>query len=148
MNDRVAVELKHSQIRASLLQEHERLRARMRELESHLDGGGVVKVGPAFKQFLAELLEHIGHEEAVLRPVLAQGDAWARLRVEALDREHHEQRVKLAELAELDPSSAPFTERVREALGWIRLDMAGEEKSLLTPEVLRDDIIVIDSFGG
>jgi iron-sulfur cluster repair protein YtfE (RIC family) len=147
LNEAVAVELKHSQIRASILEEHEQLRARMRELEAGLDAKGDT-VGTLFKRFLTDLLRHIDHEEAVLRPVLAQGDAWARLRVEALDREHREQRAKLAELAGLDPSSTPFVERVREALGWIRVDMAGEEKSLLTPEVLRDDIIVIDSFGG
>jgi len=76
--------------------------------------------------------------------------AWARQRVESLDREHQDQRWKLTELAQMDPSSDPsaFAARAREVLEWIRVDMAGEEKTLLTPELLRDDIIVIDSFGG
>lgn len=147
------MELKHSQIRATILEEHERLRERMRELEASLEGstGRASSSFPqALRVFLGEFLKHIAHEEELLRPVLSQVDAWARLRVESLDREHEEQRQKLSELAQMDPSADPpaFLARVREALEWIRLDMAGEEKNLLTPELLRDDIIVIDSFGG
>lgn len=146
------LELKHSEIRTTILEEHERLRERMQQLEVSLDGRAGSSSGfpVALKSFLVEFSKHIAHEEELLRPVLAQVDAWARQRVESLDREHHEQRQKLSELAQMDPSAAPaaFVARVREALEWIRLDMAGEEKSILAPELLRDDIIVIDSFGG
>ncbi len=146
------VELKHSQIRTTILEEHERLRDRMKQLETSLDGraGSSSAFPVALKGFLVEFLKHIAHEEELLRPVLAQVDAWARQRVESLDREHQDQREKLSELAQMDPpaDAQAFVARVREALEWIRLDMAGEEKTLLTPELLRDDIIVIDSFGG
>jgi hypothetical protein len=146
------VELKHSQIRSAILEEHEQLRARMKELEASLDGpSGMTSSFPvALKAFLVEFLKHIAHEDELLRPVLVQVDAWARQRVESLDREHQDQRRKLTELAQMDPSSDPsaFAARAREVLEWIRVDMAGEEKTLLTPELLRDDIIVIDSFGG
>lgn len=146
------LELKHSQIRTTILEEHERLRERMRQLEVSLDGRAGSSSGfpGALKGFLVEFSRHIAHEEELLRPVLAQVDAWAEQRLDSLDREHHEQRQKLTELAQMDPSATPaaFVARVREALEWIRLDMAGEEKSMLTPELLRDDIIVIDSFGG
>ena len=98
----------------------------------------------------SDFLKHIAHEDVVLRPLLANLDAWARERVDHMDQEHREQREKLQALARLNPTADPaaFTARVHETLQWIRADMAGEEKELLTPEVMRDDIIVVDSFGG
>lgn len=146
------MELKHSQIRSTILEEHRRLRERMQQLEAALDGPTALEASfaVAFKSFLVEFLEHVEHEERLLRPVLAQVDAWSRLRVESLDREHQEQREKLSELAQFDAAADPkaFAARVREVLAWVLLDMVGEEKTMLTPELLRDDIIVIDSFGG
>jgi iron-sulfur cluster repair protein YtfE (RIC family) len=151
------MELKNSEIRQAILGEHEQLRARMRELQAALEGAGatatagVPPVLPgALHAFLQEFLKHIDHEEAILRPVLAHVDAWARHRVESMDSEHAEQRARLTALARMDPASDPrsFVSGVRETLEWIRQDMAGEEKTMLSPELLRDDIIVIDSFGG
>lgn len=145
------MELKHSQIRATILQEHERLRGQMRELEGFLkERAGEPAFLLALKGFYQGFLEHIAHEEALLRPILAHVDAWARQRVQALDDEHREQRERLAFLGqgERPADLSAFVARVREALDWIRVDMEGEEKTLVTPELLRDDIIILDTFGG
>jgi iron-sulfur cluster repair protein YtfE (RIC family) len=146
-------------IRKAILDEHEQLRTRMKALQEALDdaaqrpaveGGVPPALVSALDSFLSEFLKHIAHEDVVLRPLLASLDAWARERVEHLDAEHREQRERLQALATMSPSADPaaFTARVRETLAWIRADMAGEERELLTPEVLRDDVVVIDSFGG
>lgn len=147
--------IRNAEVRDAILKEHEHLRASMKAVQDALDGAGR-SPGPvpapllaALDSFLSEFLKHIAHEDVVLRPLLANLDAWARERVEHMDREHREQRERLQVLARMDPNdAAAFTARVQETLTWIRNDMAGEEKELLTPEVLRDDVIVIDSFGG
>jgi iron-sulfur cluster repair protein YtfE (RIC family) len=143
-------------IRKAILDEHQHLRARMQAVQDAVDAAGQVKGAvpqpllAALDSFLSEFLKHIAHEDVVLRPLLASLDAWARERVEHMDAEHREQRERLQALARMDPAADPaaFTARIQETLQWIRADMAGEEKELLTPDVLRDDVIVIDSFGG
>ena len=147
------MEFKNSDIRKTILGEHEALRARMKELQQALEADPrdlSPAVKGAFSAFLEAFLRHIAHEEAILRPVLATIDAWAEKRVESMDAEHAEQRQKLLELSRLDPAADPpgFAARVRETLEWIRLDMAGEEKTVLSPDLLRDDIIILDTFGG
>jgi iron-sulfur cluster repair protein YtfE (RIC family) len=143
------MELKHSEIRTIILGEHQQLRQQMQALQATLEKSPS-GLGPALQAFLGDFLRHIAHEEVLLRPVLAQVDAWARQRVDAMDVEHAEQRERLQALALVDPAQDPqaFVGRVQETLEWIRLDMAGEEKSLLSPDLLRDDIIVLDTFGG
>jgi len=150
------MEFRNSDIRKTILGEHEALRARMKELQQALEGLERAAVGvpstlsSALQGFLEEFLRHIAHEEAILRPVLAHIDAWAQERVKSMDAEHAEQRLRLMELSKVDPSADPrgFVARVRETLEWIRDDMAGEEKGVLSPDLLRDDIIILDTFGG
>jgi hypothetical protein len=148
------MEFKNSDIRKTILREHEQLRALMSGLQAQLEAASEAvpaSLPEALQVFLDEFLRHIAHEEAILRPALAHvADAWAQERVEAMDAEHGEQRDRLRALAQAEPWADPkgFVQRARETLEWIRLDMAGEEKSLLGPELLRDDIIILDSFGG
>jgi iron-sulfur cluster repair protein YtfE (RIC family) len=146
----------NAEIRKAILEEHRLLRARIDAVQAALDeslppGGPVPRrLLAALDAFLSDFLKHIAHEDVVLRPLLATVDAWARERVEHLDLEHREQREKLQALSMMSPTADPaaFTAAVQETLLWIRADMDGEEREVLTAEVLRDDVVVIDSFGG
>jgi iron-sulfur cluster repair protein YtfE (RIC family) len=146
----------NAEIRKAILEEHRLLRARIDAVQAALDEPRAPdapvprRLLAALDGFLSDFLKHIAHEDVVLRPLLATVDAWARERVEHLDAEHREQRERLQALSMMSPLADPaaFTARVQETLAWIRADMDGEERELLTPEVLRDDVVVIDSFGG
>ena len=77
-------------------------------------------------------------------------DAWGPARVEAMDEEHRSQRVALASSAALalDQDVDRTVQHVEEFVRRLRADMDGEEHHALSEEVLRDDIIVIDTFMG
>ena len=60
------------------------------------------------------------------------------------------QRTALAQLSclELEANLDGTVQQVEEFVRRLRADMAGEEQHALSEEVLRDDIIVIDTFMG
>ena len=86
----------------------------------------------------------------MLRPLLKDVDAWGPARVETMDEEHRSQRAALVELSRLalDHDMDQTVQQVEEFVRRLRADMDGEEHHALSEEVLRDDIIVIDTFGG
>jgi len=150
------VVLKDSEIRRTILGEHERLRQRIGELQAAIEASGAADspvpttVSGGLRSFIASFLGHIAHEEEILRPALRFGDAWSAERVAHMDEEHREQRARLGELDARDPDGDPagYRGEIRATLAWILDDMASEERELLTPELLRDDLVTVDPFGG
>jgi iron-sulfur cluster repair protein YtfE (RIC family) len=142
----------NSKIRRIILVEHELLRSNLSSIEALLDqvtAGEVAARQSAHQQLNALLqtfLRHIEHEERVLRPVLAEIDAWGPQRKAAMDEEHAMQRELVTQLATIDPSGDPaaWAREVRIFAKDLLMDMADEEKTCLSPNVLRDDVVVVD----
>lgn len=143
--------LENAKIRRIVLVEHEGLRIGLRAIESLLDrvGGGDVsalkQAHQEFGQLLESFIRHIEHEERILRPVLETIDAWGKARVASMDEEHAAQRKEVNRLAGLDAIADPakWANEVRAFQKALLDDMADEEKTCLSPDVLRDDIISV-----
>ncbi len=150
------MELNASQIRTLILDEHAVLRGEMEDIATLLKDVAAQRADAAqrlqqrMKVFYQAFLKHIAHEDALLRPVLANIDAWGAVRVEKMDDEHREQRSIIAALTSLEPTRDfdGYLARVQAFVAAVAADMAGEEHECLSPDILRDDTIVIDAFTG
>jgi hypothetical protein len=150
------MELSAGQIRSLILDEHAMLRGLLEDIrESFADAeartpGSVDRLTGRMRRFYEALLKHIAHEETMLRPVVAEADAWGPARVEKMDEEHRAQRAAVLALSGLTFTSDLDAElrRVRDFAQAICKDMDAEEHQCLSEEVLRDDVIVIDTFIG
>jgi iron-sulfur cluster repair protein YtfE (RIC family) len=112
--------------------------------------GSIGRLRSVLRTFHDAFLRHLQHEETVLRPILIDVDAWGPARVAAMDEEHAAQRTALAQLSRLalEEDLDSTVQHVEEFARRLRADMDGEERHSLSEEVLRDDIIVIDTFMG
>jgi hemerythrin-like domain-containing protein len=150
------MELSSSQVRSLILDEHTILRDILQEIEEALGEmtrrvpGAIGRLRASLRTFNDAFLRHLNHEETVLRPILVDVDAWGPARVEAMDEEHKGQRAALAELnrVALEVDVDLTVQHVEAFIRRLRADMDGEEHHALSEEVLRDDIIVIDTFMG
>jgi len=150
------MELSASQVRNLILDEHIILRDILEEIEATLGEmtrrvpGALGRLRASLRTFSDAFLRHLQHEETVLRPLLADVDAWGPARVESMDEEHRSQRTALAQLSQLalDADVDCTIQQMEAFIRRIRAEMAGEEQHALSEEVLRDDIIVIDTFMG
>lgn len=142
----------NSKIRMIILTEHESLRLSLGKIEALLDpvaAGDVAARQSAHEQLNALMqtfLRHIEHEERILQPVLAVIDAWGPQRKAAMDEEHAMQRELVMQLAAIKPAEDPaaWAREVRIFMKDLLMDMADEEKTCLSPNVLRDDVVVVD----
>lgn len=150
------MELSSSQVRNLFLDEHTILRDILQEIEEALGEmtrrvpGAIGRLRASLRTFHDAFLRHLNHEETVLRPILVDVDAWGPARVEAMDEEHRAQRASVAELSRvaLEEDLDLTVRHVEAFIRRLRADMDGEEHHALSEEVLRDDIIVIDTFMG
>jgi len=150
------MELSASQVRSLILDEHTVLRDILDEIEEALGEltrrvpGSLGRLRASLRTFQDAFQRHLMHEETVLRPVLANVDAWGPARVESMDEEHRAQRAALAELTRvrLEEDFDRTIQSIEAFVQRLRADMDGEERHALSEEVLRDDIIVIDTFMG
>jgi len=150
------MELSASQVRNLILDEHTVLRDILDEIEEALGEltrrvpGSLGRLRASLRTFQDAFQRHLRHEETVLRPVLANVDAWGPARVESMDEEHRAQRAALAELTRvrLEEDFDRTIQSIEAFVQRLRADMDGEERHALSEEVLRDDIIVIDTFMG
>lgn len=95
-------------------------------------------------------VQHLADEEALIVPILEDDLPVGPLRVEALREEHDRQRSELETLCAWPEEGSDLELAARfEALATTLLaDIAHEERELLTPEVIRDDHVVINQLGG
>lgn len=102
---------------------------------------------------IATLVLHlIDEEEALLEPALLEADAWGEVRVERMERYHHHQRTALLSvLRQIEEGRLPprrIAEEILDLVDELTETLSQSERTLLNPEVLRDDPIVIRQVDG
>lgn len=146
--------MRPSEVRQTILEDHEALRRSFRKLRDllHAEGGDgperdahVRELGAALRQ---RFLRHLDLEDRFLVPALRGIDAWGPERAERVSREHAEQRERLERLlADLRDPARPVEALVAELDELVRdllIDMEHEERAVLSEDLLRDDVISID----
>jgi hemerythrin len=144
-----------SEIRAGLLGEHAMLRGLMAEtyraIESARGGeGSVAGVRQRLRRLVTALRDHNEREEALLREILPRVDAWGPARAEIMMEGHEDEHAELlaALVVTIATDDASGADSVERELLRVEAHMKREEELLLSEEVLRDDDVAIDSFGG
>ena len=133
--------------RAVLLEQHERLRCRLTEAQTVADrvlaGEGVE---PALQEHIDGLrtafAEHNASEEALLEPILRLDFAWGPARIARMLEEHSGEHASFREAME-GPILA-IAARMGDLVEQIDAHMAAEERTFLSPAVLRDDAVTVD----
>jgi len=96
-------------------------------------------------------VQHLADEEALILPLLDDDLPLGPLRAKRLREEHAGQRMELERLCSWPEEESHDLELILrfEGLGTALLDdITHEERELLTPEIIRDDGIVVDQSGG
>lgn len=147
-----------SHVRQKILSEHNALRKMIAELREHTSKGvqnqdfSPEKIRKQMLATLNFLQTHMDHEDNTLLPILETIDAWGNVRGEKFREEHRLQTQKIVQLrAEIaNPNSAlpQLISLVEEFITWITQDMTDEEKEFLDHELLKDDLVISDYFGG
>jgi hypothetical protein len=94
---------------------------------------------------------HLAFEERVLMPLLADDLPLGPQRAERLLDEHRRQRETLATLhreACAHPGLPTLAVKLAFLTSWLLADMDEEERSFIIPDVVRDDIVVVDQASG
>ena len=94
---------------------------------------------------------HLSFEETVLLPLLRDDLPIGPQRAERLLDEHARQRASLAVLhdeARAHPELPMLAAKLAFLTEWLLADMEEEERSVLVPDVVRDDVVVIDQSCG
>lgn len=158
MNPNNEPDLSPSEVRARILNEHVFIRSRAEQLAelTRRVRAGDRSAGPALIQegcaFLENLIGHIEHENRVLVPALREIDAWGEVRADEVLAEHREQvaeaRALIEALADSFTRASVAADQLESFLAVLAADMASEERLLLRPELLRDDVVGIDVEAG
>lgn len=146
-----------SDIHVRLSEEHARIRVALAQIEAMATGPAdlpadqcAVKLASALSRLALLLASHNANEEAALRPLLAQTDAWGADRIEEMVKDH------VAEHAELRAMIAPLKDltdlaRLRQAsldlVIHLREHLEAEERAFLNRRVLRDDVVTSGEAG-
>jgi iron-sulfur cluster repair protein YtfE (RIC family) len=144
----------HEERRQTLHGQHQHLRAviaRVREAALEIVGAEESD-STSLRSLISELRDdmerHLATEEALLGPVLERIDAWGPVRLDLLRAEHAHQRAVLSVLRSDRAAAVPPLTLARRLLGLlddIIADMDAEDRDLLDPRVLRDDLIQLDA---
>lgn len=108
-------------------------------------------VASAIGDIHATLDVHLRFEERVLIEILEDDLPLGPKRAERLREEHAKQRATLAHLhdeAKAGPQVPMLAAKLAFLTSWLLDDMEEEERTLLTPEVVRDDLIAVDQSDG
>ena len=133
-----------SEVRRALLAEHARIAHLLAELEDLAErvrtgddtGGRFEAVAHQLRRMLDV---HNGSEEDALEPILRGVDAWGPLRAEDMMVEHRREHAEMAGM--LDLSMAALATQVPGLAASLRAHMEREERTFLSGEVLRDDLV-------
>jgi hypothetical protein len=134
-----------SSVLSDLLEQHDTLRRlmlRCERLADALDAGADVAtdLAVAVKQLRVVFDAHNRLEEAILRPVLLEADAFGPVRIERMVDEHvREHRAVGVRLANLSAGA------LRDVIATLRQHLEEEERYFLSSRVLRDDIVTVES---
>lgn len=136
-----------TEILTKLQTQHAALRAMMTRCEQVADeldfGRGS---GAAVLRAVAELRTafeaHNQFEESVLRPILADADAFGDVRIDHMIADHvDEHRAMRGRLGD-----GP-TGELRATIAELRAHLVAEEKYFLSPRVVRDDLVSVEGAG-
>jgi hypothetical protein len=143
--------------RGAILAQHDRIRellGRARAVaEAALDGQPPTAdaVASAIGDIRAIMDVHLAFEEKSLLPILRDDPPLGPERADRLLDEHRRQRATLATLhteACAFPELPMLAAKLAFLTEWLLADMGEEERCLLTPDVVRDDVIVVDQSSG
>jgi hypothetical protein len=143
--------------RAAILGQHERIRAlleRARSVaEAALDGTPPSSdaVASSIGDIRTIMEVHLAFEEKSLLPILRDDLPLGPERANRLLDEHHRQRETLSTLhreACAFPELPMLAAKLAFLTEWLLADMGEEERCLLIPEVVRDDVVVVDQSSG
>jgi hemerythrin-like domain-containing protein len=142
------MDLKHSEVRRLILDEHGQLRRELRDVLETLEDveqdrpGSPEQLFRQWRAFAERFLEHLEHEEAVLRPVLEHIDAWSEVRIERLDDDHFHQRERVDDLMRsIAGNPLEAADDLRSFLDELAVDMDEEERLDLGEELMRDEVL-------
>jgi len=140
--------VKAASIRRRVLEEHAQLRSLLGELEPVLEAFEAEESGMGGKlrerglELYERLSRHLDSEQGLVAPALQASGADGERRADQLAHEHREQRELLRYLmSRLDSHAEPtllVARELRNFIAYLRMDMAHEEKTLLTDELLGD----------
>jgi hypothetical protein len=143
--------------RGAILAQHERIRALLERAhsvaESALDGRAPSSdaVASAIGDIRTIMEVHLAFEEKSLLPILRDDLPLGPERADRLLDEHSRQRETLATLhreACAFPQFPILAAKLAFLAEWLLADMNEEERSLLVPDVVRDDVVIIDQTTG
>ena len=142
-------------IRAELLQQHASLRslaARVQDVATRTPSARASEVLTRMLRALAGAVDaHNNREEALLGDVVPTIDSWGDVRAARMDEHHRQEHRRLEEALRAAAATADFSAAIRLALPVIDdllEHLHAEESDLVNPNVLRDDIVVIDQSDG
>jgi len=139
--------------RRGILWQHQQIRVLLEKgkaiAELALDGAvpSSDAVASTIGDLRATMEVHLAFEEKVLMPLLADDLPLGPQRAERLLDEHRRQRETLATLhreASTHPELPTLAVKLAFLTSWLLADMDEEELCLIIPEVVRDDVVVID----
>lgn len=136
-----------TQARAVLLEQHERLRRLLTDVQTVADrvlaGEGVVaELQQHLDALRAAFAEHNDSEEALLEPILRLDFAWGPARIARMLEEHSAEHASFREA--MEGSALDVAARMADLVEDIDAHMAAEERTFLSPGVLRDDVVATD----
>jgi hypothetical protein len=143
--------------RRGILAQHERIRQLIEDAravaEAALDGvaPAFAAVASAVGDIRATIDVHLAFEESVLLPLLRDDLPLGPQRAQRLLDDHAHQRATLATLhdeARAHPLLPTLAAKLAFLASWLLADMEEEERSLLVPDVVRDDAVVVDQSSG
>jgi iron-sulfur cluster repair protein YtfE (RIC family) len=144
------MDLAPSVVRKIILQEHAELRSKLQEMEDAIRSKEFTKLRNLLLEFNTYFIRHIKTEEAILRPVLKDIDAWGSVRIERMNSEHADQKNEIKEIDQLVASHRPkdYLPQLESFIAKIKRDIEDEEKDCLDPDVMKDDPITSGTMGG
>ncbi len=151
-------ELRPSEIRRMVLEDHARLRLLLRDLRAAAEWARTgdrtrsVELKREAERFADRFFRHLDMEERFMVPLLRTVDAWGEERAQLVLDEHRDQRkLLLSYVQELSKPNADIGRLARRTLfliADIETDMLHEEESVLSENLLRDDVVTLDPMGG
>lgn len=142
--------------RRGILEQHEWIRVVLERgaaaARARLDGTAAGEaLASAIGELRSAIIAHLAFEERTLLPLLRDDLPLGPQRADRLLDEHAHQREILDAIfaeAREQPHLPELATKLARLTEWLHADMLEEERSLLIPEVVRDDLIVIDQCGG
>jgi iron-sulfur cluster repair protein YtfE (RIC family) len=149
--------IRPSEVRSRILRDHETLSERLAALQRAADeaadtnGEACARTREFACLLVEELADHLEVEEQLLVPLLRDMDAWGPLRADEL-RHHHEQQwrglKRLRERVTSPLQARELAAHIALMVQVLRHELQQEARHLLTPEILRDDVLGIDVEDG